>query len=192
MIRTSVPLRKGAQRTYLVMSELWLIEMPASELSTFSFSVWNPAVICTIWWRRFKLTVNPDGVCVKPVPVCLSRAPYASLQAFLVAQTIKSLPAMQETQVWSLDLEDPLESGMATHSGILAWRIPWTEEPGFPHPLHRFLSLTWWHQEASVLVSKGCHRPYSWALIPGASLIRIIPAGCSVYFYCQNGADELT
>ena len=42
----------------------------------------------------------------------------------------KNLPAMQETQVQSLGWEDPLENGMATHSSILAWRIPWTEEPG--------------------------------------------------------------
>ena len=42
----------------------------------------------------------------------------------------KKLPAMQETQVQSLGREDPLEKGMATHSSILAWRIPWTEEPG--------------------------------------------------------------
>ena len=48
----------------------------------------------------------------------------------LVAQMVKNLPAMQETQVQSLDLEDPLEKGIATHSSILAWRIPWTEEPG--------------------------------------------------------------
>ena len=47
-----------------------------------------------------------------------------------VAQTVKSLPAMQETQVRSLGWEDPLEKGMATHSSILAWEIPWTEEPG--------------------------------------------------------------
>ena len=43
---------------------------------------------------------------------------------------VKNLPAMQETWVQSLDLEDPLEEGMATHSNILAWRIPWTEKPG--------------------------------------------------------------
>ena len=43
---------------------------------------------------------------------------------------VKNLPAMQETQVRSLSQEDPLEKGMATHSSILAWRIPWTEEPG--------------------------------------------------------------
>ena len=47
-----------------------------------------------------------------------------------MVRTIKNLPAVQETRVQSLGLEDPLEKGMATHSSILAWRIPWTEEPG--------------------------------------------------------------
>ena len=47
-----------------------------------------------------------------------------------VAQSIKSLPAMQETQIRSLDQEDSLEKEMATHSSILAWKIPWAEEPG--------------------------------------------------------------
>ena len=51
-------------------------------------------------------------------------------RTFLVAQIVKNLPAIQETQVQSLSLEDPLEKGMATHSSILAWMIPWTEEPG--------------------------------------------------------------
>ena len=48
----------------------------------------------------------------------------------LVAQKVKNLPAMQEKRVQSLGWEDPLEKGMATHSTILAWRIPWTVEPG--------------------------------------------------------------
>ena len=51
-------------------------------------------------------------------------------RASLVAQKIKNLPAMQEIQTHSLSLEDPLEKGMATHSNILAWKIPWTEELG--------------------------------------------------------------
>ena len=46
------------------------------------------------------------------------------------AQQVKNPPAVQETQVQSLGWEDPLEEGMATHSSLLAWRIPWTEEPG--------------------------------------------------------------
>ena len=52
-----------------------------------------------------------------------------------MAQMVKNLPAVQETEeTWvpSLGLEDPLEKGMAAHSSILAWRIPWTEEPGGP------------------------------------------------------------
>ena len=49
-----------------------------------------------------------------------------------MTQTVKILPAMQETQVWSVGREDPLEKEMATCSSILAWRIPWTEEPGGP------------------------------------------------------------
>ena len=52
------------------------------------------------------------------------------LEAQTLAQTVKRLPAMRETQVQSLGQEDPLEKGMATHSSILAWKIPWTVEPG--------------------------------------------------------------
>ena len=47
-----------------------------------------------------------------------------------MAQMVKNLPTMQKTRVQSLGQEDPLEKGMATHSSILAWRIPWREEPG--------------------------------------------------------------
>ena len=50
--------------------------------------------------------------------------------ASLVPQMVKNPPAMEEAWVQSLGQEDPLEKGMATHSTILAWRVPWTEEPG--------------------------------------------------------------
>jgi len=50
--------------------------------------------------------------------------------ASLVAQMVKNLPAMQKTPVQSLGQEDPLEKGKATHSSVLAWRIPWMEKPG--------------------------------------------------------------
>ena len=53
-----------------------------------------------------------------------------SIGPSLMAQMVQNLPVMQETQVQALGWEDPLEKGMATHSGILTWRIPWTEEPG--------------------------------------------------------------
>ena len=58
----------------------------------------------------------------KPVPTAL------------VVQMVKNVPTMQKTWVRSLGREDPLEKGMATHSSILAWRIPWTEEPGRHSP----------------------------------------------------------
>ena len=61
----------------------------------------------------------------------------------LVAQKIKNLPAMQETRVRSLSQEDPLEKGMVTHSSILAWRIPWTEEPGG--------YTSWGHEELDAI-----------------------------------------
>ena len=53
-----------------------------------------------------------------------------SNRASLVAQMVENLPARQQTQVQSLGGEDPVENGMANHSSILAWRIPWTERPG--------------------------------------------------------------
>ena len=55
---------------------------------------------------------------------------FCGFWAPLVAQRLKHLPAMRETRVRSLGREDPLEKEMATHSSILAWRIPWREEPG--------------------------------------------------------------
>ena len=61
---------------------------------------------------------------------------------FPVAQMVKNLPAMQETCVWSLGWEVPLEKGMTIHSSILAWRIPWTEKPGGYSP--------WGHKESDT------------------------------------------
>ena len=65
-------------------------------------------------------------------PICLISFLDSNLfsSCSLVAQRLKLLPAMRETPVRSLGWEDPLEKEMATHSSILAWRIPWWEEPG--------------------------------------------------------------
>ena len=80
-------------------------------------------------------------------PACRAGAPSSSVTkhfkpwfphlSSLVAQMVKRLPTMRETQVQSLGWEDPLEKEMATHSSILAWRIPWTEEPGGYSPQGR-------------------------------------------------------
>ena len=70
------------------------------------------------------------------------------LGASLVAQMMKNLPVMPEPWVRSLGREDPLEKGMATHSSILAWRIPWTEEPG---------GVQWGHQAPGMTEQQSLH-----------------------------------
>ena len=84
---------------------------------------------------------------------------------------VKNLPAVWETQVWSLDWEDPLEKGMATHSGILALRIPWTEEPGRLQSMglqrvrHDWATNTHF-QEAKAVIQKGAGDDLSKAIEP--------------------------
>ena len=68
------------------------------------------------------------------------------LGASLVAQRLKCLPAVRETWVRSLGQEDPLEKEMATHSSILAWKIPWTEEPGRLH-------CSWGRKESDTTIA---------------------------------------
>ena len=65
---------------------------------------------------------------------------FLSTWASLVAQSVKNLPAVQETWVQSLGWEDPLEKEMATHSSILAWKISWTEKPGRLHNASIYIS----------------------------------------------------
>ena len=64
-----------------------------------------------------------------PFHLSLVLKPENNINMSLVAQMVKNLPAIQETQVWSLSQEDPLKKEMATHPSILAWETPWTEEP---------------------------------------------------------------
>ena len=79
-------------------------------LNEFSAYVWADASIWAPWNYAFNMHLS-------------------YLVASLVAQTVKHLPAMQETRIRSLVWEDPLEKEMATHSSTLVWKIPWTEEP---------------------------------------------------------------
>ena len=76
-------------------------------------------------FQFFGLTVCQTHELVNNHVKCALALPDTNL-----VQMVKSLPAMQETQVRSLGWEDPLEKEMATHSSILVWKIPWTEEPG--------------------------------------------------------------
>ena len=72
---------------------------------------------------------DPSPIGSGPHPYDLINLNYLLIWAFQVSQTVKNLPAMPESQVKFPDREDPLEKGIVTHSSILAWRIPWTEEP---------------------------------------------------------------
>ena len=67
---------------------------------------------------------------IKSETKCIFQDEYSSYRASLVAQMVKRLPTVRETQVQFLGWEDPLEKERATHSSTLAWKIPWTEEPG--------------------------------------------------------------
>ena len=86
------------------------------------------------WWRKdwqvLGVLADEDSRAHKMVPSCELNIRYFFTRTSLVAQTVKSLPAIQETWVWSLGWKDPLEKEMSIYSSILAWRIPWTEEPG--------------------------------------------------------------
>ena len=75
------------------------------------------------------MSLSVSVLCPAPPALPTVQAQLGPTWASLVAQMVKN-PAMQQTLVLSLGWEDPLEEGMATHSSILAWRIPWTEEPG--------------------------------------------------------------
>ena len=97
-------------------------------------------IITLLWYLMFNIVIFWASLIaqfVKKPRAMSGRSPEEGIGyplqcywASLVAQLVKNPPAMQETWVWSLGWEDPLEKGMATHSSILAWRIPWTEEPG--------------------------------------------------------------
>ena len=88
-------------------------------------------MLARVWTARALQDARQEG------PATLEKSTYPAEKAWqlrfcwsLVVQSVENPPAVRETQVWSLGWEDPLEKEMATHSSILAWRIPWTEEPG--------------------------------------------------------------
>ena len=112
-----------------------------------TFGLWVPCGLCGVVWpatRRGHVFTNwedryyPPEDCKEPGVKC-SLIPFltcylsGNLWTSQVAQMVKNLPAVKETWVQSLGQEDPLKKEMATHSSVLAWRIPWTEEPGGLH-----------------------------------------------------------
>ena len=97
------------------------MQFSSSKKTSYLYSLAQPLVSYTV-----VMTNKLSYLSVFLVFMCLPNYEGASL----VAQSVKSLPAVQETRVRFLGREDPLEKEMATHSSILAWKIPWTEEPG--------------------------------------------------------------
>ena len=79
---------------------------------------------------RIPGTGEPGGLPSMGVAQSQTRLKRLSSSSSMVVQMVKCLPAMRETQVRSLGRDDPLEKEMATHSSTIAWKIPWTEEPG--------------------------------------------------------------
>ena len=95
----------------------------------FLTQILNLHLLCLLHWQVGSFPLGSLG---KPL-MCQYKVINKFLlntRASLMAQMVKNFPAMQETWVQSLGWKDPLEKGMATHSSILAWRTPWTEEPG--------------------------------------------------------------
>ena len=129
---------------------LWGLELFLIPLNPQPLVKSNTTYFMNVWWMSIYNSESKIETGSLKVNFCLSTkhthrhrichilfAPTLNLKFIqcyispLVAQKVKNLPAMQETQVWSLGWEDPLEEGMATYSSILAWRILWTEGPGW-------------------------------------------------------------
>ena len=121
--------------THLAKSKPWLNPSCASalfvlfQLNKAGKNVWPWRKVITINFKWALLFPNNHTVC----PLIHSLSPLLEddfITCYQMAQTVKRLPAMWETQVRSLDRDDPLEKEMATHSSTFAWKIPQTEEPG--------------------------------------------------------------
>ena len=113
--------------TQLYMNLLWIFIIP-SDVQYLLMLLLSKCMMYIIMVIIYLLSLNFLSI---PLPSWRhpSKAPYVSRGASFIAQLVKNLPAMPETQVQFLDQEDPLEKEMATHSSILAWRMPWAEEP---------------------------------------------------------------
>ena len=105
--------------------------------------------------------------------------------ASLVAQTLQHQSAMQKTQVWSLGQEDPLEKEMASHFSVLAWRIPWTEEPGGLQSLEsQRVRHNWAKNTHKILYVCVCARTYM-----HAKSLQSCPTLCDPRDYSPSGSS---
>ena len=134
---------KTCQGTSLVVQ--WLRCWASSARGLRWIPGWRIKILCVPLWGKKKKSEPVDEqslwTATRPVSQGHTTSDGQSLvwtlesltpapRSYLVSQRVKNLPATEETQIQSLGQEDPLEEEMATHSSIVAWRIPWTEEPG--------------------------------------------------------------
>ena len=107
----------------------------------------------------------------------MSLLKYVFIRTSLVAYMVKHLPTMLETQVWSLGWEDPLEREMAIHFSTLAWKIPWTEEPGRLQSMGSQRVGQDWVTSLSLLSSLGLIHLLIWESLPGRHKAPGTPSG---------------
>ena len=116
------------------------------------------------------------------------------IRGFPGGSEVKNLPAIQEIQVWFLGWEDPLEEGMETHSSILSWRIPWTEEPGKLQSMGSRRTRHNWATSLSLFTFM--HWRKKWqptpVFLPGESQGRGSPVGCHLWGRTESDTTEAT
>ena len=118
------------------MQETWVQSLGQEDALEKEMAIYSSTIAWKIPWTEEPGRLHVvHGVAKSRTRLSDFTSLHAPRQASLVAQTVKNLPAMQETWVRSLGWEDSLEKGVATHSSILAWRVPWTEEPGGQHSM---------------------------------------------------------
>ena len=138
----------------------------------------NPHLLHLLHWQMNSLPLAPPVKCLNEI-----------IRANLVAHTVKNLPAMQETRVQSQSWKDPLEKGMATHSSILAWGVPWTAEPSGlqstglqsrtqPSDSHTHTSVKHLvHTSTLDSTRRRVSIPYGWTLLSSYCTHRILGPG---------------
>ena len=110
--------------------------------------------------------------------------------ASVVAQLVKNPPAMRETWIWSLGWEDPLEKGKATHSSILAWRIPWTQSTGLQRVRHNWVAFTSLQVRWFLIFREQKWLPLSFHLL--IALSKNVMSGAEATFFRSWGKKQET